>query len=268
MLTAARADGPGPLLAPALIPVDRAAHFLNGPGLQGLRTPGLLDVQSAVKDCFARRAMLCLTGASGVGKTFATHAVLAGHPAHRACVLSLPSRPTPADLRTALHHALDLLGSPPDDSGVCDAAILDALAARPRIVTLDEAHQLSPAAFEYLRYLYDSLPGGLCTVLIAGEDGDHVLREVPMLDSRAAVWREIRPLDTDLVPLAVRRLHPLWQQATCAQLYCLDGRFAHGRLRRWALLTHQARRIRSTAPAASYGWVEHLAARVDEGSIR
>ncbi|QTT72031.1 hypothetical protein J7W19_32520 [Streptomyces mobaraensis NBRC 13819 = DSM 40847] len=36
---------------------------------------------------------------------------------------------------------------------------------------------------------------------------------------------------------------------------------------RWALLTHQARRIRSTAPAACRRWIEQLAARVDDGSI-
>ncbi|ARX80624.1 hypothetical protein SMD44_00022 [Streptomyces alboflavus] len=99
-----------------------------------------------------------MTGDSGVGKTFATHAVLAGYPAHRSCALSLPSRPTPADLRTAFHDALGLPGPPPDDPGVCDNAVLDALAAQPRTVVVDEAHQLSPAAFEYLRYLYDSLP--------------------------------------------------------------------------------------------------------------
>ncbi|MFD7527436.1 AAA family ATPase [Streptomyces sp. NPDC059849] len=211
--------------------------------------------------------MLCLTGASGVGKSFAAHAVLAGHPAHRSCVLSLPSRPAPADLRVAFHHALGLLGAPPDDAGVCDAAVLGALAARPRIVVVDEAHQLSSAAFEYLRYLHDSLPDGLCTVLIAGEDGEKVLRETPMLGTRAALWCEIRPLHAELVPLAARRLHPLWQQATATHLRLLDSRFARGRLRHWVLLTHQARRMRSTVPAACRGWIEQLAARVDDGSI-
>ncbi|MEV0498086.1 ATP-binding protein [Streptomyces spectabilis] len=212
--------------------------------------------------------MLCLTGASGVGKTFGVEAVLAGHPAHRVCMISLPSRPAPADLRAAFHHALDLPGSPPDDPGVCDAAVLDVLGAGPRIVVVDEAHQLSPAAFEYLRYLYDSLPDGLCTVLIAGERGERVLRETPMLGTRAALWREIRPLDADLVPLAARRLHPLWQQAAAAQLRRLDGRFARGRLRRWALLTHHARRIRSTASAGCREWIEQIVARMDDGSIR
>ncbi|MEV5150269.1 ATP-binding protein [Streptomyces sp. NPDC052727] len=248
-------------------PVDPSAHFLNGEGLQGLCTPGLLDVQHAVEDCFTRGAMLCVTGASGVGKTFAAHAVFAAHPAHRSCVLTLPSRPAPADLRTAFHYALGLPGVPPGDAGVCDAAVLGALADAPRIVVVDEAHQLSPAAFEYLRHLYDSLPGGLCTVLIAGERGEKVLRETPILGTRAALWCEIRPLHADLVPPVARRLHPLWQQASLDQLRRLDGHFARGRLRRWALLTHQARRMHSTAPAACRGWIEQLAARLDDRSI-
>ncbi|MEY9997650.1 type II secretory pathway predicted ATPase ExeA [Streptomyces sp. V4I8] len=210
--------------------------------------------------------MLCVTGTSGVGKTFAARAVLAGHPAHRACMLTLPSRPTPADLRTAFHDALHLPGPLPEDPGVCDAAVLHALAARPRTVVVDEAHQLSSASFECLRYLYDSLPGGLCIVLIVGEDGETVLRETRMLKTRTATWCEIRPLDEDLVALAARRLHPLWQQASCAQLRRLDGHFARGRLRRWALLTHHARRIRSATPACR-GWIEQLAARVDDGGI-
>ncbi|MEU2674671.1 ATP-binding protein [Streptomyces sp. NPDC007164] len=194
--------------------------------------------------------------------------MLAGHPAHRACVLNLPSRPAPADLRTALHHALDLPGQPPEDPGVCDNAVLGALAVRPRIVMVDEAHQLTPAAFEYLRYLYDSLSEGLCIVLIAGEDGEHVLREVPLLGTRASAWREITPLQADLVPLAVRRLHPLWHQATCAQLHRLDARFAHGRLRRWALLTHHAQTSQPSGSASSREGIEQLARRVDDGSIR
>ncbi|ARX80623.1 hypothetical protein SMD44_00021 [Streptomyces alboflavus] len=95
-----------------------------------------------------------------------------------------------------------------------------------------------------------------------------MLRETLMLGTRAALWCEIRPLDTDLVPLAARHLHPLWQQAAATQLRRLDGRFARGRLRRWALLTHHAHRIRSTAPAACHEWIEQLTARMeDDGSI-
>ncbi|GAA0374907.1 ATP-binding protein [Streptomyces blastmyceticus] len=229
-------------------------HFLPLLRTRTLFTDGLRDTAHAVADGFASRSMVCLTGLSGIGKTFAVRTVLASHPPCRRAPLMLPARPAPADLRAALHDVLALPGLPPADPGVADALILKALARIPRIVAVDEAHQLSDVSFEYLRYLYDTLPGGLCIVLIAGQDGEPVLRAQRMLASRTAAWLHLvplHPLHPHHVPGAISRLHPLWQHTDPELLRRVDARFARGRLRHWALLTHHTHHVLTRAGARS-----------------
>ncbi|QTT72032.1 ATP-binding protein [Streptomyces mobaraensis NBRC 13819 = DSM 40847] len=181
MLTAARRGGTGPLLAPVPNPVDPSAHFLDGEGLQGLCTPGLLDVSRAVEVCFARRAMLCVTGASGVGKTFAAHAVARGPPSPpvHACSACPPAPPRPTCARLSM-TPFTFPARRPTTPGCATPPSWTRWPPGPQTVVVDEAHQLSLAALEYLRYLYDSLPDGLCTVLIAGEKSESVLRDTPI----------------------------------------------------------------------------------------
>ncbi|MER6781179.1 MULTISPECIES: ATP-binding protein [unclassified Streptomyces] len=226
--------------APLPYPVDSWLHFLPVPGLRALATEGIADTARAAADAFAERAVVCVNGASGVGKTFAVRAVLAAHPPGRAAWLRLRSRPDPADLRCAFQAVLGCPQRPGGDAGTADELILAALSARPRIVVVDEAHQLSPAAFEYLRYLYDATAGGVCMVLIVGQDGEAVLRQTRMLASRCMAWMHIDALASARIPATVRALHPLWRGASDGLLRRTDARSAHGRLRAWAALTHQA----------------------------
>ncbi|MEU0058639.1 hypothetical protein [Streptomyces sp. NPDC006334] len=46
-------------------------------------------------------------------------------------------------------------GHPPKDPGICDDYLRHALAHPPRLLVIDEAHQLSAACIEYVRYLHD-----------------------------------------------------------------------------------------------------------------
>ncbi|WP_194292416.1 AAA family ATPase [Streptomyces katsurahamanus] len=232
------------------------------PELRALATEGVADTACAVAAAFAERAVVCVNGASGVGKTFAVRAVLAAHPPGRACLLRLRSRPDPADLRCAFQVALGCPQTPGGGTGTADELILAALSARPRIVVADEAHQLSPAALEYLRSLYDAA-GGVCMVLIAGQDGEPVLRGTRMLASRCTAWTHIDALAPAQLPGAVRALHPLWHAAPDGLLRRTDARSAHGRLRAWAALTHHAHRMlrtRGVLPVEEL--VEHLTPRL------
>ncbi|MEU8844028.1 ATP-binding protein [Streptomyces roseus] len=248
MLTTGRYDDPADLFTPLPHFADPAAHFLPLPGLRALVTPGLRDTARVIAAGVAERAMVCLHGAAGVGKTFAVRAVLDGWAPDRSCRLTLRSRPGPADLRAALHHALHLPGAGPADPAAHDVLITAALARRSPVVVVDEAHQLSPACFEYLRYLYDAV-GGVCLVLITGQGGERVLHGVRMLASRCAAWAQITPLRPEHVPVAVPRLHPIWHKVPAELLLSVDARFAHGGLRAWAALTHHASRMLGTPGA-------------------
>ncbi|MES9594344.1 ATP-binding protein [Streptomyces sp. NPDC094045] len=245
--------------------VPRQLHFLGLAGARTVVAPGLTDVDGALAYAHRQRRFLCVLGDAGLGKTFAVH-----HAAHtrfpQAHVpLRLGARPTPADLRAHLHHALELPGAPPAAPAVADALIRRALAATPYIVAVDEADRMPEACFEYLRFLHDALPDGLCTVLIAGQRGEKALRAQQMLATRTAQWLTLQPLTRDQIPRSIPALHPLWQTVASDQLCFLDGHFAHGSLRRWALLTHHVQRI-LTATGATHpdpGLLRRVVGRID-----
>ncbi|PZT71606.1 MULTISPECIES: ATP-binding protein [unclassified Streptomyces] len=259
--TSAAAQG-APLAATA---APQYLHFLNLAGARTVLTPGLAAAENALDGAYRQRRFLCVLGDAGVGKTFVVH-----HAAHTRfpqahLPLHLGARPTPADLRAHLHHALGLPGAAPAAPAVADTLIRRALAATPRIVVVDEADRMSEACFEYLRFLHDDIPGGLCTVLIAGQHGEKALRAQQMLHTRTAEWLTLQPLTHDQIPRAIPALHPLWQAAAPDQLCFLDGHFAHGRLRRWALLTHHVQRALVSTGAAhpGPGLLRQITRRID-----
>jgi hypothetical protein len=223
-------------------PAPRELHFLSLAGAHTLVTPGLTAVALALADAHRQQRFLCVSGDAGVGKTFAVHHTAHTRFPHAHLPLRLGARPRLADLRTHLHTALQLEGDPPVEPAAADALIRRALGTTPRIVVVDEADRISEACLEYLRFLHDDLPGGLCTVLIAGRHGEKALRAQQMLHTRTAAWLTLQPLTRDQIPHAIPALHPLWRTVAPDHLQALDGHFAHGSLRRWALLTNHVQR--------------------------
>ncbi|MGW0827192.1 AAA family ATPase [Streptomyces sp. NPDC002845] len=219
-------------------------HFLRVEGMRTLLTPAMLAVGGALADAAAKRRFLCVLGDAGIGKTFAVHAASRRLGEGGQLVpLWFRAQPVPADLRTALHRALALPGEAPADPGAADTLIRHALAGRPRIVVVEDAHRLSASCMEYLRFLHDGVPGGLCVVLTAARRGERRLRAQRMLATRTAGWLCLQPLTRDQIPLAVPALHPVWEGVDAGDLMALDARLAGGALRRWAVITHHTRQV-------------------------
>ncbi|MFE5562878.1 AAA family ATPase [Streptomyces sp. NPDC056544] len=216
-------------------------HFLPVPGLRTVLTPGVTDVGDALAAAFARRGFLWVSGGPGTGKTFAVHAS-AGRIAGL-LPLDVRAHPAPEDFRAALHRALGLAGAAPADPGTADTLIRRALATAQGVVLVDDADRLSASCFEYLRFLHDATPGGLCVVLVAGEGGERSLGTRRMLASRTTDRVRVLPLNQEEVMGAIPALHPLWSSVDPGDLQELDFRFAQGSLRRWVLVTHHARRV-------------------------
>lgn len=252
----------------AVLPDDAVLsnlHFLRIEGTRTLLTPGMLAVGGALADAVAKRRFLCVLGDAGIGKTFAVHA--AGRRLGDVLPLHVRAQPVPADLRTALHRALALPGQAPADPGAADTLIRHALAGRPRIVVVEDAHRLSASCMEYLRFLHDGVPGGLCVVLIAARRGERRLRAQRMLATRTAGWLRLQPLTRDQIPLAVPALHPVWEGVDAGDLMALDARLAGGALRRWAVITHHTRQVmaRTQADVPDGRLLEAVADRIDGG---
>ncbi|MEW2086889.1 ATP-binding protein [Streptomyces sp. NPDC005283] len=267
MLTAAAVQGaaatqPFPF---ADEPAPQELHFLSLAGARTVVTPALTAVQHALADAHQQQRFLCVLGDAGVGKTFAVHTTALTRFPDAHLLLRLGARPGPADLRTHLHHALKLKGDPPSDPAAADSLIRRALATGPRIVVVDEADRMPDVCFEYLRFLHDDLPSGLCVVLIAGQGGERALRAQQMLHTRTAAWLTLQPLTRDQIPQAIPALHPLWHTVPPDHLWTLDGHFAHGSLRRWALLTHHVQRALTATGIArpDRGLLRQVIRRID-----
>ncbi|MFF1322401.1 AAA family ATPase [Streptomyces chartreusis] len=244
-------------------PAVQELHFLSLAGARTVMTPGLTDVGRALADAHQKQRFLCISGDAGVGKTFAVHTTALTRFPDAHLLLRLGARPGPADLRAHLHYALTLKGDPPRDPAVADSLIRRALATRPRIGAVDEADRMPDSCFEYLRFLHDDLPSGLCVVLIAGQGGERALRAQQMLHSRNAAWLTLQPLTLDQVPQAMLALHPLWHTVAPGHLAMLDGHFAHGSLRRWALLTHHIQQITAGTARPGPGLLRQVIRRID-----
>ncbi|MFE6050421.1 AAA family ATPase [Kitasatospora sp. NPDC056446] len=262
--------GPGPAAAPELFAVLEDAappglHFLATPGVRTLLTPGMSAVGDALADAYAQGRFVCVLGDAGVGKTFAVHT--AARRLGELLPLDFRAQPAPTDLRACLHKTLKLRGEAPADPGAADAWIRRALALKPRIVVVEDADRMSASCFEYLRFLHDDLPQGLCVVLIAQSRGERHLRAQRMLATRTAGWPFIWPLTRDQVPRAVPALHPLWRSVAPGDLQALDARVADGCLRRWVVLTHHAQRALATTGAAApdQRLLQAVADKVDGG---
>ncbi|MEV6672009.1 ATP-binding protein [Streptomyces sp. NPDC051162] len=248
---AARASSPRRRRAPARTPPRRPApaaprHYLSLTGAETVTLPWFADLARGLEQTAAERAIMCLSGNAGVGKTFALDVVLAGvpRPARRARLGRLVPRPapTPLSLRSDLADALNLEARP-KDPGAFDAALREVLAARDHLLVVDEAQRLDAACFEYLRYLFDDPHARLAIVPVVGERGQAVLRRQKMLASRTGVSLQVPLLTSADVAEVIPPFHPLWRAAAPDALTRLDARFCHGNFRRWALATHHALRL-------------------------
>lgn len=234
-------------------------HHLNLTGARTVHTPQVTATATALKTTFTEQGLMCLTALAGAGKTFTLHTVLDQHPAWHAIRLLPQPQARPDDLRHSLHHALDLPGPCPKDAGTSDDLIRHALHHPPRLLAVDEAHQLSPSCQEYLRHLYDDPYTRIAMVLSAGSHRLQALRTTPMLAARVTRWHKLDPLDPAQITTVLPAFHPHWKTTSTDLLAHLDRTWAHGNFRRWATLTHRA--THRPAPTSPHALLRHLTPR-------
>jgi type II secretory pathway predicted ATPase ExeA len=222
-----------------MTPTEHAPHYLSLPDARTVTTQALRAAGHALDNALREQTMMCLTADPGVGKTFTLHTLCQQRPTLSALRLLPRPQARPDDLRHSLHHALDLPGDPPQDAGICDDYLRHALEQPPRLLAVDEAHQLSASCIEYLRYLHDDPVPQVTILLLASRPRLKALRSQPALLSRVTTWHHMEPLAADEVFTVLPRFHPLWQNTHHNTLARLDDMWAHGNLRRWAALTHQ-----------------------------
>jgi hypothetical protein len=216
---------------------EQEDHYLSLPGANVVATPALLALRDNLADVLAAKAMMCVHGDAGLGKTLSVNASLRALAPADVCRVQFRARPTPRDIRHVLFDALAISGTPPTRPIEFDALLKDALSERFRVLVCDEAQWLSRECFELWRHLWDDRRTDIAIVFVGGGDCYQVLRREPMLSSRVYVWQEFRRLDREQVLAVIPAYHPVWAGADPADIAYADVHAGHGNFRAWSKIT-------------------------------
>jgi hypothetical protein len=192
---------------------ERDDHYLGLAGANVVATEALLALRDNLADVVAARAMMCVHGDAGLGKTLSVNASLRALAPADTCRVQFRARPTPRDIRHVLFDALGIGGTPPTRPIEFDALLKDALSEQFRVLVCDEAQWLSRECFELWRHLWDDRRTDIAIVFVGGGDCYRVLRREPMLSSRVYVWQEFRRLGREEVLAVIPAYHPVWADA-------------------------------------------------------
>ncbi|MFE7648455.1 AAA family ATPase [Streptomyces phaeoluteigriseus] len=217
-------------------------QYVDLPDASVVTTRALLTARENISDTVAARAMMCIHGGAGFGKTLAVNTCLrALEPGEDVRKITFRARPTARAVRCELFTALDLAGEPPRHPSEFDRLLKTALAERPRTFLVDEAQWLNGEAFEYFRYLWDEPSTQLAIIFVGGAGCHTVLRREPMLSSRIFIWQHFTRLTPSEVLEAIPLFHPIWDDADPDDITFADSHTAHGNFRAWAQLTAHTR---------------------------
>ncbi|MEU0156402.1 ATP-binding protein [Micromonospora fulviviridis] len=216
---------------------ERDDHYLGLPGAHVVATEALLALRDNLADVLDARAMMCVHGDAGLGKTLSVNASLRALAPNEVCRVQFRARPTPRDIRHVLFDALGVSGAPPNRPIEFDTLLKRVLSERPRVLVCDEAQWLSRECFEFWRHLWDDPRTDIAIVFVGGGDCYRVLRREPMLSSRVYVWQEFRRMSREQVLQVVPVYHPVWADVDAELIAFADAHAGHGNFRAWSKIT-------------------------------
>ncbi|GAA2720692.1 MULTISPECIES: ATP-binding protein [Streptomyces] len=220
------------------LPPAPTDQYIPLPEARLVSTRALLTARENLADTIEARAMMCVHGGAGFGKTMAVTSCLRElEPDEDIRRITFHARATTRAVRHELHAALELPGPPPRYASEFDQLLKHALATHPRTLVLDEAQWLQSDQLEYVRYLWDDPYTQLAVIFVGGEGCHHALRKEPMLSSRIFIWQHFTRLTPDEVQDIIPLYHPIWADTDPDDIAYADQHAAHGNFRNWARLT-------------------------------
>jgi len=226
---------PAPATSP--LPSPRRDHYLGLKDARAMGTRAALEAETRIKKTIKHRAMLCIHGHVGLGKTFAVHTALRTHAPDTTVRLQFRQAPNMSEIRGALWRALALPGEPPASSDPCDHRIRQALSEQLHVLLLDEVQWLGPTVLEYFRALWDEEDTQLAIVFVGSGNTRNKILNREALHSRIYSWQQFSPLTPAEILTTIPAYHPLWTGTDPDLLLWIDDHAGHGSFRNWAKLT-------------------------------
>jgi DNA transposition AAA+ family ATPase len=217
-------------------------HFLALEGARLVHTEELRLVRRLVEDSQERLAMAAVTGAAGLGKSFALAAALTDAASLPVISLEFPARSSQRYIARRILKQLTGV----DESGsafVLTERAIEELALEERILAVDEAQRLGGHLIEYMRLLHDHPESRFALILTGGDRCWEVLSREPMLRSR--IYRRVvfSPWTLERVLEIIPAYHPIYSGAEPELLAFVDDHVGHGNFRNWAAFTLTAAQI-------------------------
>ncbi|MFE3328852.1 AAA family ATPase [Streptomyces sp. NPDC059176] len=223
------------------LPEEADDHFLGLHQAARMATDAALLTEALVSKAITRKAMICIHGQVGLGKTFAVNAACRKLAPDATVWLQFAQAPHMAQVRAALWDGLNLPGpAPVNTTHICDEQIRQALASNFHLLLLDEVQHLGPTALEYLRDLWDKnskSAKSLATVLVGSGNTRQKILHRTALHSRVHRWQQFSPLTPAEILTVIPGYHRLWNDAEDDVLLWIDDCAGHGCFRTWANLT-------------------------------
>ncbi|MFG3370345.1 AAA family ATPase [Streptomyces sp. NPDC048156] len=220
--------------------VGEPDFYLNLADARIVATEALLEASENIADTIEARAMSCIYGDAGLGKTFSVLAALKEISAERVLLLQFRSRPTPRDIRQELFNELHLEGEPPSHPSEFDRLLKRTLTRKPYVLVCDEAQQFSRECFEFVRHLWDTGKGKNrpAVLFVGGEEAYKTLYSEPALASRIYIWQEFAPMEANEVQKNIPLFHPVWAGASPELIDYVYEEGAGGTFRVWSKITY------------------------------
>ena len=216
---------------------ERDDHYLGLAGANVVATEALLVLRDNLADVVAARAMMCVHGDAGLGKTLSVNASLRALAPTDTCRVQFRARPTP--VTSAMSCSMPWGSAAPrrpgrSSSTPCSRTPCPSGSGSWSVI---EAQWLSRECFELWRHLWDDRRTDIAIVFVGGGDCYRVLRREPMLSSRVYVWQEFRRLDREQVLAVIPAYHPVWADADPEDIAYADVHAGHGNFRAWSKIT-------------------------------
>ncbi|MFF7705586.1 AAA family ATPase [Streptomyces lydicus] len=223
------------------LPEQADDHFLGLHQAAPVATDAALLTEALVSKAITRKAMICIHGQVGLGKTFAVNAACRKLAPDATVWLQFAQAPHIAQIRAALWDGLALPGpAPVNTTHICYEQIRQALAAHFRLLLLDEVQHLVPTALEYLRDLWDrnsKSAKSLAIVLVGSGNTRQKILHRNALHPRVHRWQQFSPLTPAEMLTVIPSYHRLWNSVEDEVLLWIDDCAGHGCFRTWANLT-------------------------------
>lgn len=209
-------------------------HYLDLPNARLVATRTVRRTQKQLQSAIKSRAMICIHGGVGLGKTLTVRTCLRDlardttlfFQFHRHC--KLPK------IQEDVAAALDI----PDSTRDLNKRIDEALGERPYILVFDETQGLTTDALEWVRTLWDTARIRPTVVFVGAEETRRHLRRRSALASRIDQWPRFTPLHPTEVVEHMPQYHPVWSKTGDDDLLWLDDAACRGNFRDWAKLTY------------------------------